>query len=145
MSIIERMQSCHLEQVCDIGKECFSMPWSLDGIKAELSNPHSITLVAIENNIVIGFLNVHCVLDEGYINNIAVTENYRRQGIGFSLINQLMKNGKKHNIKFFTLEVRKSNQNAIDFYKKQGFLKVGERKNIYEKPLEDAQLYTIEV
>ncbi len=145
MPTIEKMKSHHSEQIFNIGNECFSMPWSLDGIKAELNNPHSLTLVAIENNEVIGFINAHCVFEDGYINNIAVTKQYRRSGIGLMLIKELIKYGENIKISFFTLEVRKSNITAIDFYEKVGFSKVGERKNIYENPIENALLYTIEV
>ncbi|WMJ22365.1 ribosomal protein S18-alanine N-acetyltransferase [Paludicola sp. MB14-C6] len=142
MAEIIPMQQEHVEQVCDIGKECFSIPWSLDGVKAELNNPHSVTLVAMEDHSVVGFVNAHCIYGEGYINNIAVTKSYRRHGIGFLLVQALTDYGEQNKIDFFTLEVRRSNENAIMFYEKHGFQKVGERKRFYEKPVEDAMLYT---
>lgn len=142
MAEIMPMQMEHVEQVCDIGKECFSIPWSLDGVKAELGNSKAVTFVAVKDNRVVGFINAHCIYGEGYINNIAVTKEYRRNGIGFLLVKALNEYGEQNQIDFFTLEVRRSNEDAISFYEKHGFCKVGERKRFYEKPVEDAMLYT---
>lgn len=136
------MEQGHIEQVFMIGNECFSMPWSIASISSELSNKNSITLVATINGIAIGFINAHMICGEGYINNIAVKKEYRRKKIGFILIENLVEYGKANNIEFLTLEVRSSNENAIEFYKKQGFEMVGIRKNFYDKPTESALLYT---
>ncbi len=43
---------------------------------------------------------------------------------------------------FITLEVRQSNERAIALYRKRGFVKVGVRKDFYEKPTESADLMT---
>lgn len=142
MAVIMPMQNEHVEQVFWIGQECFSIPWSCNAIREELTNPHAVTFVAVEGEKVVGFINAHCVYGEGYINNIAITKEYRRIGIGAQLVYELIVYGKQNNIVFFTLEVRRSNESAIAFYEKLGFVKVGERKRFYEKPVEDAILYT---
>ena len=54
----------------------------------------------------------------------------------------LVETVKNENADFITLEVRKSNASAIKLYEKCGFCAVGERKNFYEKPCEDAILMT---
>ena len=38
----------------------------------------------------------------------------------------------------FFLEVRESNEAAIELYSRQGFVKEGIRKNFYERPVENA-------
>ena len=43
---------------------------------------------------------------------------------------------------FLTLEVRASNAPAIALYRKHGFQAVGQRRNYYQKPDEDALLMT---
>ena len=83
------------------------------------------------------------VLDEGYINNVAVREEYRKQGIASALLDVFIRFGKAHQLAFLTLEVRASNAAAIALYQKHGFEQVGRRKNYYEDPKEDAILMTL--
>lgn len=74
--------------------------------------------------------------------NVAVDENARKKGIGTALINTLVTFAKKNSLAFLTLEVRQSNENAIRLYSNAGFVKVGERKNYYSEPAENAILMT---
>lgn len=139
---IEKMTSAHIEEIARLEKECFSSPWSEDGLKAELNNNFARFFLAFSGERVAGYIGSHNVLGEVYITNIAVFSEFRRNGIGKVLVEFLVNEMKKENAEFVTLEVRKSNQNAISLYEKCGFEKVGERKKFYEKPIEDAILMT---
>ena len=139
---IEKMTSEHLEQVCKIEKECFSHPWSLQSLESELNNDTSYFLVATENDEVIGYIGMSVVIDEGYIFNVAVNVNHRKKGVATALVNELVTYGKKNNFYFITLEVRESNEKAKSLYSKFGFVKVGERKDYYSDPKENAILMT---
>ena len=139
---IEKMTKEHLESVYIIETECFSHPWSKQSLENELNNDTSLFWVATENNDVIGYIGMSVVIDEGYIFNVAVSETYRKKGVGSALINELVTYGKKNNLCFITLEVRESNINAQSLYSKFGFIKVGERKNYYSEPKENAILLT---
>ena len=74
------------------------------------------------------------------INNIAVSENYRRKGIARALLQKMLSDLSCADS--VTLEVRKSNAAAIALYESFGFEHVGERRGFYEKPTEDALLMT---
>ena len=82
------------------------------------------------------------MLDEGYISNVAVHPDARRQGIGDALIDALAAKAAELELAFLTLEVRESNAPAIALYAKHGFHPVGKRKNYYDAPKEDAVLMT---
>ena len=73
---------------------------------------------------------------------MAVSPQFRRQGIAEALIKNLMDVTLSEGAEFLTLEVRKSNADAIGLYSKMGFETVGERKGFYENPREDALLMT---
>ena len=139
---IEKMTSEHLEQVCKIEKECFSHPWSLQSLESELNNDTSYFLVATEKDEVIGYIGMSVVIDEGYIFNVAVNVKHRKKGVATALVNELVTYGKKNNFYFITLEVRESNEKAKSLYSKFGFVKVGERKDYYSVPKENAILMT---
>ena len=129
-----------VEGVSKIEKACFSEPWSVNAFIDELKNPDAITLAALDNQVV-GFINARKILDEVYINNVAVSENFRRQHIAEQLLISL-ENKVKDNSSFITLEVRKSNIPAQSLYEKLGYEVVGERKNFYQQPTENAILMT---
>ena len=82
------------------------------------------------------------VLDEGYISNVAVHPQWRRQGVADALLDALTEQARQKLLSFLTLEVRESNAPAIALYEKHGFRAVGRRKSYSEKPREDAILMT---
>lgn len=130
----------HLDGVCKIEEECFAHPWSREDLAAQIENEQSRFSVAVdEDGTVAGYVGVQIICGEGYITNVAVLPSYRRKGIAKALMRRVMEN----EMDFLTLEVRKSNAPAIKLYESLGFSKVGERKNFYSDPSEDALLYTI--
>lgn len=138
------MDKSHLVQIAEIEKECFSSPWTVPMLEEELNNLCASFIVAQgEDGTVLGYAGLHVAVDEGYIDNIAVREDYRRQGVGQALLGAFMRFGQEK-LAFLTLEVRPSNEPAIQFYMKHGFVQVGRRKNYYTAPREDAILMTLE-
>lgn len=102
-----------------------------------------IFLVAEQDGAVAGYVGCQTVLDEGYITNVAVSPDCRRQGIGRALIAELTERAKRAGLAFVTLEARESNAPAITLYEGAGFRRVGVRKNFYTAPAEDAVLMTL--
>ncbi len=138
------MDRSHLHEIAQIERECFSDPWSETSLEEELYNPLCSFIVAQRpDGAVLGYAGVHVVMDEGYLDNIAVREDYRGQGIADDLLEAFIRFGRVH-LAFLTLEVRPSNEPAIQLYLKHGFAQVGRRKNYYEKPREDAIIMTLE-
>lgn len=142
------MNEEHVEGVHAVFEECFSAEkWSIRSIREELTNQLARTFVmwdALEEKVV-GFINVHHVLGEGDLNDIAVIQSCRRKGLAARLMKAALKLAQEEGISRYTLEVRESNQGAIRFYESFGFQKVGMRKNYYTKPTENALLYQIEL
>jgi len=134
--LVTKAQPEHVLQIHAIEVESFSDPWSIISINYEIEN--SIFLVAIDAKKVIGYVSMRKILDEGHINNIAVTKAYRSRGVGSMLISELI--NLKRSITALTLEVRVSNQAAINLYQKHGFKIEGYRKDYYRDPIEDAAI-----
>ena len=140
--IITKMTASHIGGIAELEKECFSSPWSEDGLKSELSNSFARFFVAVSDGKIAGYIGSHNVLGEAYITNVAVLSEFRRNGVGKALVEFLVEQIRAEAAEFVTLEVRKSNLNAISLYEKCGFQMVGERKGFYENPREDAALMT---
>ena len=145
MKIIYRlMDEASVNDIFNISKECFSTPWSIESIKAELTNPLAKYIIALdeETNKVVGFVGAWIIVGEASITNIAVTSSYRNQGVANNLIQSLIKTCLDLNCYLINLEVRSSNIKAQNLYKKNGFLVDGLRKGYYEDTKEDAILMT---
>lgn len=133
-----------LEQVEELEKRCFSLPWTWEMLMSQLPDDEHEFLAAVdENGKLLGYVGMMTVLDEGYISNVAVDPDNRRQGIGEKLIRELLERCRLRQLSFVTLEVREHNEPAIALYSKMGFVPVGLRKNYYEAPKENAILMTL--
>lgn len=137
---IADMAERHLPALAEIEKACFHAPWSETALREELGK--GIFLVAERGRTVVGYVGCQTVLDEGYITNVAVGPEARRQGVGRALLHELAARVKAEKLAFVTLEVRRSNAAAIALYESMDYEPVGTRKNFYENPTEDAVLMT---
>lgn len=132
------MKEAHVSQIAALEKKCFSDPWSERSIASELQNPLSLWLAALDGDRVAGYIGSQTVLGESDMMNLAVSPEYRRQGIGRSLVRALIDRLRQMGSHSITLEVRASNLPARKLYESLGFTQVGLRKGYYEKPREDA-------
>ena len=132
------MRAHHVPQVAQLERECFHDPWSENSIAAELKNPLSLWLVALDDQRVVGYVGSQSVMGEADMMNIAVSSQYRRMGIAQELVQRLVAALREKDVYSLTLEVRASNEPAKALYNKQGFLPVGRRPNYYRNPKEDA-------
>ena len=109
-----------------IEKSIFKDPISVNELKSfEMNESHVIW--KIEKIKIIGFVCFFHVRDEIEIIKICIVKSHQRKNYGSILINEI----KKLNIKKIFLEVSIENVNAINFYLKNGFEKIGVRKGYY--------------
>ena len=138
MEII-KMNENHVAQVAELEKICFgSAAWSEKSVASELTNALALWLVALDGDRVAGYVGSQTVCGETDMMNVAVHPDFRRQGIGEKLVEQLVAELKAIDSHALMLEVRASNAPAIGLYEKMGFQQVGLRKNYYRDPKEDA-------
>ena len=135
---ITNMTNAHVTQIAELEKCCFNDPWSEMSIASELNNRLSCWLVALDGDVVVGFVGSQTVLGETDMMNIAVHPGYRKQGIATDLIQTLIDTLSKQGSHSLMLEVRQTNEPAKNLYQALGFETVGIRKNYYRNPREDA-------
>lgn len=132
-----------LDELETLERSCFSLPWTKEMLAGQLPDEHHVFLAAeAENGELLGYVGMMTVLDEGYISNVAVAPPWRRRGIASALLEELLRRARQREMAFVTLEVRESNEAAINLYRNFGFVPVGLRKNYYEAPVENAILMT---
>ena len=138
------MTADHLDEIAELEKRCFSDPWSRRMLAEHLENECAATIVAQgEDGTILGYAGLLTILDEGYITNIAVRLEYRRQGVASQLLDVFTRFAQGNHMAFLTLEVRDTNAAARALYAKHGYEEVGRRKNYYDDPKEDALLMTL--
>ena len=91
-----------------------------------------------ESPVIAGFVIFHVAASSCEIYNFAVDRQHARTGIGSRLMDSVVKESLRRYATRVLLEVRKSNEVAIKFYDRFGFKPLGERKNYYSNPTEDA-------
>ncbi len=136
--IIEPMEACHVPQIAQLEKRCFTDPWSEKSIASELENPLALWLVAVDGEKLIGYVGSQTVLGETDMMNLAVAPEARRQGTGRALVLALVDALTEKGSHSLMLEVRVSNTPARTLYESLGFSQVGRRPKYYVNPKEDA-------
>ncbi len=99
----------------------FPAPWRREFFEGEIDAGGRFNLVARRGGEVIAYVFAMWFFDEMHVNKIAVAESERRQGIAATLMDRCFGFAKAHGIKTISLEVRKSNKGAQDFYRSLDF------------------------
>ena len=129
----------YIEQIFNLEKEIFkSSAFSKSYLNTLIKGDNSFVYVYLIDSKVCGYLIVLDSIDVYEILAIATIEEYRNKGIAQELLAKIR-------IKNIFLEVRESNQTAINFYKKNKFKEISIRKNYYPKPAENAIIMKLEV
>jgi ribosomal-protein-alanine N-acetyltransferase len=139
---IEPMRERDLIDVVEIEETSGLNRWGYEAYRRELfTNPNSIMIVArnlVPGPGVIGFFAGWIVEDELHVNNVASHREYRRIGVGRSLMEAAIDEAGRRSVAFVILEVRASNEAAQLLYGDLGFRIVGRRREYYRLPTEDA-------
>ena len=160
--VVEPMTLDDIDQVMEIEKIAFSAPWSARAYRYEITqNDHSTMLVVRPARVptsllahlrrrlklgapapVLGYAGLWLLVDEAHISTIAVHPQWRGRGLGELLLASLLVEGRLLGAHRATLEVRVSNDTALELYLKYGFQIVSRRKRYYTNNNEDAYIMT---
>lgn len=134
-----------LDAVMSIERASFAVPWSRDDFTACLYSDAFDFTVARRDKAVAGYCVSSAAADEGEVLSIAVGCDFRRAGIGRSLLDEAVRKMACAGAKIIYLEVRESNAPAIALYTSAGFEPVGRRRKYYQLPVEDALVMRLQL
>ena len=136
--MIRKGSAADIDAIAALEQECFASPWSRESLYHDLAeNQLSTYFVAELQGQIVGYVGIWVIMDEGHVNNVAVSPSYRRQHIGSALIAAMLRSTEEAGIKSHTLEVRAGNRAAKGLYENYGFKEAGVRKGYYEDNGED--------
>lgn len=147
--VIVPMTEHDLLEVVEIEESTGLSQWGWEAYRAELDKPEAVMLVARRNEpeagtgrLLSGYIASRVNADELHVNNIGVRPDSRRRGVGGALLGAALDVAARCGAFEAVLEVRAGNLPALMMYERLGFAVVGERKNYYREPAEDAKIMT---
>lgn len=140
--LIRAMTATDLPRVLEIESASFPDPWTEGIFRSSLSDGTETWFAAEKDGALLGYAGMQSVLDEGYIDNIAVDPGLRRMGVASALLSAMEAEAKSRALVFLSLEVRAGNAPAIALYTRFGFQTIGKRPGYYLRPKEDALIMT---
>ncbi len=145
--ILRKATENDIKRIAELEKICFpTEPWTEAMIRADIVDNDQATYYVADmsdqgepaETAVIGYVGVWQILDEGHITNVAVDPRYRRRRFGETLVLWMQDQTARKGVRSWTLEVRASNEAAINLYTKRGFIAEGVRRGYYQDNGEDA-------
>ena len=134
------------ESISAAEEAVFSDPWSVSGVAHFCDCSSAFVLCSKdENGKLSGYAIGSFAAGEGELFRIAVLPEYRGKGLGKALISEFINKMRSRNVFTVFLEVRISNNTAINLYESSGFERYTVRRNYYKLPTEDALMMRLDL
>ncbi len=142
---LRKMNKTDLAQIVAIEKDSYRFPWSEDIFRDCLKAKYDCWVCELDE-MILGYSILSMAVGEAHILNICVSPNEQNQGIGRKMLENLINIARREAETVF-LEVRPSNEIAINLYLAMGFNEIGVRKGYYpaENGREDALMLALQL
>lgn len=130
----ERMGSKNIGAVSAIESAVFPFPWTCGAFASAIAEGNECWVACDASDAVIGYFVLMPVVDEAHLLTIAVRADLQRLGLGRALLDRVMDLAREMKMVSLLLEVRPSNERALDLYERYGFKEIGRRKHYYPAP-----------
>lgn len=137
-----------IEQILAIEEKVYSHPWTRGNFLDSFYSGQEACGLRNKSKNLLAYFVLMSVVDEMHLLNFTVDAKFQRQGLALVLLDKMSERVREKNIFSILLEVRKSNQRAIDIYQRYGFAEIGRRKAYYPSTdgvREDAIVMRIEL
>jgi len=124
------LQETDMAQVLDIEKKAYSHPWTRGNFADALRSAYPAQMLCAGPN-VLGYLVAMKGVDEVHLLNLTVAPDFQRQGWARLMMEGLVLWSRGQGARQLWLEVRVSNERALEVYRRFGFVQMGVRKQYY--------------
>jgi ribosomal-protein-alanine N-acetyltransferase len=126
-----RMQVDDLPEVLAIENDVYPHPWTHGNFLDSLYSGYEIWVARDGDDMLVGYLLLMLSVDEAHLLNIAVRRDLHGQGVGRFLLDYAVELSRDKGMQSILLEVRPSNDRAVEVYEEFGFSGIGVRKAYY--------------
>jgi len=125
------MQLADLDEVHAMECSVFPHPWSRANFSDSLASGYDCWTVRDETGDLAGYYLLMYAVDEAHLLDVAVSSGRQRQGLGRHLLERVGARAREQGMQSVLLEVRPSNERALEVYRRYGYREIGRRKGYY--------------
>jgi [ribosomal protein S18]-alanine N-acetyltransferase len=120
-----------LDALMAIENDVYPFPWTRGNFLDSLYNGYEAWVMRDDDGALLGYFLLMLALDEAHLLNISLRRDLHGKGLGRTLLDKAVAVARDKGAVTMFLEVRPSNQRALQVYERYGFLQVGRRKGYY--------------
>ena len=125
------MTAADVDEVWALECSVFPYPWSRGNFVDAVASGYDCWTVRDADGELAGYYLLMYALDEAHLLDVAVAGKRQRQGLGRRLLYQIAARALGHGMASILLEVRPSNERALEVYRRHGYVHIGRRKGYY--------------
>ena len=129
------MTAADVDEVWALECSVFPYPWSRGNFVDAVASGYDCWTVrevgGEADGELAGYYLLMYALDEAHLLDVAVAGKRQRQGLGRRLLYQIAARALGHGMESILLEVRPSNERALEVYRRHGYVEIGRRKGYY--------------
>lgn len=125
------MALADVDEVVALERSVFPFPWSRGNFLDSLNSGYDCWSVRDADGVLAGYYLLMYALDEAHLLDVAVAPARQHQGLGRRLLAALATRARSQGMTSILLEVRPSNERALEVYRRHGFIHIGRRKGYY--------------
>ncbi len=133
---LETLRENDSPAISALHQEDFARPWTDDEFASLLSQDavfgYAARLTGHGREAPVGFVLARLAAGEGEILTVAVARTHRRQGLGWQLMDAVLRQLHAERAEALFLEVDETNAAAIALYRRLGFIQVGKRPRYFQ-------------
>lgn len=116
--------------IMPIERALYAYPWTPGNFSDSLNAGYSCWMLEF-GSITVGYAVLMLAAGEAHVLNIAIAQDWQRQGLGRRLMQYLIKVAREYRAEMMFLEVRPSNLSARRLYEDIGFNEIATRRAYY--------------
>ena len=124
--------------IAAIEERTFPDPWDYRSVMDLITAEGAMCFVARDDGRVEAYVIGRLIAPEGEIYRVAVSEEYRRRGVAYRLLDYSVKTSRGKGLESLFLEVREKNVAARGLYSSYGFIEISKRRDYYKNPTDNA-------
>lgn len=127
---IRPMRRSDLIEVAEIEQDAYPFPWSYGIFSDCLRIGYCCRVLELDGEIR-GYAVLSAAAGEAHLLNLCIAADVRKQGLGQALLDGMLLEAKLKQAGRLFLEVRPSNEAALNLYRNNRFRQIGRRPNYY--------------
>jgi [ribosomal protein S18]-alanine N-acetyltransferase len=129
---VRAMTTDDLSAVSRIESQVYPFPWTRGNFADSLAAGYdSWVFETVPDRALLGYAVIMWLPDEVHLLNISVATAWQGQGRGTAMLDWLMADAAARRARSMMLEVRPSNDRALQLYERKGFRRIGIRRRYY--------------